>query len=483
VPAYVPQTRERQAPPQTLPPPIVVTSPPAPPPRNGLWVAFGAALGVIALGAAAAVIYLKRPELIEGSSPPRAAALPPAAPAPAPVVAPAPPPPEADTVGMLVHVVPEASRLEIDGKPVEQPVGTDGFLVAVPRSADVHVRISKPGYVSHEVTLHTPAVGTMPIYVTLSREDAIAEAPAIEIKTGATLVAAIDAAGPRGSDTARVRDAAQLQVAFEPEGAAIVLDGKPARGPSPYRTVLGAGSHTVSVSAEGYEPVSKTFDLAPGVTYEMAVHLSRAAIATGRVDFRSTPMGAIVSVNGELKGRTPIVGLELPLGRTYAVLVQQEGYEPYTTEVEPTSDRALTVDATMVSLPVNVAAPVAAAAVAKAESAPEAQLDPTPAPQAPIPTRRGGARVVPPSAVTKVSGSLPHIEARRLPARGGISVKLCIDERGRVSSAQVGGKLPDDVHRQLERAFSDWHYQPYIERGSAMPVCFAVVFSLKTNAD
>jgi hypothetical protein len=102
-----------------------------------------------------------------------------------------------------------------------------------------------------------------------------------------------------------------------------------------------------------------------------------------------------------------------------------------------------------------------------------------------VPTKRGGARIVPPAAVTKVSGSLPHIEARRLPASGGVSVKLCIDERGRVASSQIGGKLPADVQRQLERAFADWHYQPYVERGSAMPVCFAVVFSLqsKTSAD
>jgi hypothetical protein len=191
-------------------------------------------------------------------------------------------------------------------------------------------------------------------------------------------------------------------------------------------------------------------------------------------------------VNGELKGRTPILGLELPVGKSYAVTVQLDGYEPYAADVEPTSDRAVTIDATMVSLPVNVAEPVQAppAEPAKAAAAPSALPTPEPLPgAAPLPARRGGARIVPPSAVSKVSGSLPHIEARRLPASGGVSVKLCIDERGKVASTQIGGKLPADVQRQLERAFADWRYQPYVERGSAMPVCFAVVFSLKTSAD
>jgi hypothetical protein len=253
--------------------------------------------------------------------------------------------------------------------------------------------------------------------------------------------------------------------------------------------VLRPGAHTVSVNADGFEPVSQVFELAPGVTYEMAVHLSRAAISTGRVDFRSTPMGAQVSVNGELKGKTPILGLELPAGKVYAVVVTLDGYEPYLTDVEPSLERGVTVDAAMTTSVMPPVIPDAAPAPARVVAAP------APAP-APVPRsvpvaattapRRAGGRVVAPGTVTKLSGSLPAIDGRKLPSgKRSVSVKLCIDERGNVSSASIGGKLPEDVHQQLTHAFAAWRYLPYMDRSSsiAIPVCFAVVLSLEPSAD
>ena len=449
-----------------------------PPRSSGPWIALGIGLGIAALGGVALVLFARR-------EPATSAAAPVAAPAPsAPAgsaLAPAPPPsPVTDTVGMLVHVVPEDARLEIDGQPASQPVGPDGLLVPVPRSADIKVRISKDGYVVHETTLHTPSAGTMPIYVNLARVGGVEE-PAIQIKKGPSAVAsAVSSGTTRKSRSSASADdtASSLIVAYEPAGASVILDGRPYAGSSPYRADLGRGQHSVSVSAPGYEPVAKTFELAPGATYEMNVHLSRAAISMGRVDVRATPVGAQVKIDGEVMGAAPIVGLQLSAGKPHTVTITAEGYDVYSAEVTPAAEKPTSVVATLRARP----APAQVASAAPPTQAPARADVPAATPVARA-APAGAPRIVPPSAVSKVSGSLPKIETKNLPDSGGMSVRLCINESGAVTSSHINNAgLPADVSSKLTQAFAGWKYQPYQDGGRAVPVCFAVIFSLRANA-
>jgi eukaryotic-like serine/threonine-protein kinase len=469
---------------------VTGTTSPAPRRSHGPWIALGIGVGIAVLGGVGMYVFANRGGQTREASAPVAPATAPAAGAAALAPAPAPVAPSIDTVGMLVHVMPEQATLEIDGHAAPQQVGPDGLLVPVPKGADVKVKITKDGYATHEVTLHTPQAGTMPIYVNLVRAGSAASAPVVEIKPATTASAA-----------GKKKDAktSTLVVAFEPANATVLLDGKAYPGASPLRADLSKGSHSVTVNAPGFESVAKTFDLAPGATYEMNVHLSRAAIVVGRVDFRSTPMGAVVSLNGEVKGRTPILGLELPVGKAYAVAVTLDGYEAYTTTVSPTAERAISLDAVMSAKPKAPAAAVAKAPSATpapsappppaAASAVAAQAKPTAPPAAatntpkPVPAAakvaaepRQTGRVVPASTVTKLSGNAPTIDASRVAGQANINAKLCIDEQGNVTSARVPSKLPDDVKAELQRSFSAWHYMPYMDRGSniAMAVCFAV---------
>jgi serine/threonine protein kinase len=452
------------------------TSIAAAPARSGPWIALGVGLGIAALGGAALFVFARRPQP-EGHAAEREAMVAPALPAAA-AVAPAPAPsPVTDTVGMLVHVVPEDARLEIDGQANPQPVGPDGLLVPVPRSAEVKVRISKDGYVASEATLHTPSAGTMPIYINLARVGA--DEPAIQIKP--RVASSGSASGASASKHARgsVEDAAStLVVAFEPAAASVLLDGKPYAGASPYHADLGKGSHTVSVSAPGYETVAKTFELAPGATYEMNVHLSRAAIATGRVDVRATPVGAQVKIDGELMGAAPIVGLQLSAGKAHSVTVIADGHDPYTTDVTPQEGKTTSVVAT---LRARVPQPAVASAAPPTQAAPARAEIPAAAPVARA-AASNAPRIVPSATVIKLSGSLPKLETRNLPDSGATSVRLCIDERGAVTSSRINNAaLPADVVAKLTESFKGWEYQPYRDGGKAVPVCFAVVFSLRAN--
>ena len=51
--------------------------------------------------------------------------------------------------------------------------------------------------------------------------------------------------------------------------------------------------------------------------------------------------------------------------------------------------------------------------------------------------------------------------------------KLCIDEQGKVSSVKIVQANPEIVS-QLQSAFAQWRYKPFIRDGKPTPVCFPV---------
>ena len=96
---------------------------------------------------------------------------------------------------------------------------------------------------------------------------------------------------------------------------------------------------------------------------------------------------------------------------------------------------------------------------------------------APPPAPRREPVVVPPSAVTKLSGTVPVIRQRRgdaAPER--VSAKLCIDERGAVTRADILTPVSAPVASTLTESLRAWRYRPYREGGVAVPACFAVGF-------
>jgi hypothetical protein len=47
-----------------------------------------------------------------------------------------------------------------------------------------------------------------------------------------------------------------------------------------------------------------------------------------------------------------------------------------------------------------------------------------------------------------------------------------MDRSGTVTSADLLSELPEEAETQLETALLGWRYEPYLERGTAIPVCF-----------
>jgi hypothetical protein len=59
-----------------------------------------------------------------------------------------------------------------------------------------------------------------------------------------------------------------------------------------------------------------------------------------------------------------------------------------------------------------------------------------------------------------------------------LAAKICIDERGTVSSVQVL-KVTGELAQAFARSIRGWRYTAYREGGVATPACFVNSFALK----
>jgi len=70
------------------------------------------------------------------------------------------------------------------------------------------------------------------------------------------------------------------------------------------------------------------------------------AVRTGRLTVDSSPPGARLLLDGEAQGTTPYDEAALPVG-TYRVVLEKDGYEPYSTSVDVTARQAARVSGTL----------------------------------------------------------------------------------------------------------------------------------------
>ena len=93
---------------------------------------------------------------------------------------------------------------------------------------------------------------------------------------------------------------------------------------------------------------------------------------------------------------------------------------------------------------------------------------------------KGPPPIVPPNAVSKISGDPPSVEKFKnvqLPAS--LAAKLCIDEAGKIGSVAMLTKLDRRVAENLQDALKSWRYAPYKKNGAASAACFVVTFKAK----
>ncbi len=288
-------------------------------------------------------------EAADDSAPPEASA--PevaAAPAPEPEPAPAPavtedaPPQQADPSGRsgwnALNVVPEAP-------PSAAPSG----MARLPPEPSVELTeddliIRKPRSYAGLLMLLLIAVGGWALYSVMQRDLQSGR------KRGRDLVGF---SSPTLQQTGKAPDVAPkapakkvlVRIASEPAGARVAVNGNVLSGLTPTAVQVAEGNFaTVRVMLAGYLPQEKRLEV-KGAEIDVAATLVAGAQPVGKLHIESAPPGALVEMNGNLKGETPLKLEDVPAGGEVTFRVSKEGFYPHTIvySMPPGHDAALPV--------------------------------------------------------------------------------------------------------------------------------------------
>lgn len=123
----------------------------------------------------------------------------------------------------------------------------------------------------------------------------------------------------------------RLELDSVPSQARLFIAGKFV-GLTPYRGTFAVGSHAIRLLRDGYLPYEGHITLYKGKLTKKEISL---AVSPSNLNISSTPTGAQVYLNGQLRGTTPLELRDLPAGK-YQMVVARDGYD----QVEETLELA-----------------------------------------------------------------------------------------------------------------------------------------------
>jgi serine/threonine protein kinase len=157
---------------------------------------------------------------------------------------------------------------------------------------------------------------------------------------------------------------ATLAISSDPEGALISINGEKSSRVTPATVMLLKGRYAIALSKQGFLPAESSIDAVPGQSYKVAPHLTPLGNADavkdvgklkkffgggdrvaqmGKVQFKTVPKGAAVSVNGKpMKKQTPME-LFFP-GGTYELMITLPGYKTVQKTITVTENATQAVD-------------------------------------------------------------------------------------------------------------------------------------------
>jgi TPR repeat protein len=123
-----------------------------------------------------------------------------------------------------------------------------------------------------------------------------------------------------------------LSIQTEPEGASILLDGKPPQVPPNTFAHVPFGSHQLSVTLDGYEPIKQELQVRGGMTPEIRLQL-KPIVEIPALSIRTEPEGASILLDGKPPQVPPNTFNHVPFG-THRLSVTLDGYEPIQRELQ-----------------------------------------------------------------------------------------------------------------------------------------------------
>ncbi len=276
--------------------------------------------------------------------------------------------------------------------------------------------------------------------------------------------------------TASMVAEATLILRTTPQGLDAFLDGKLLAVKTPIKMPIPVGPHTIVLHQSGVEVWRQDLVAKASTDYEFSPAMDaehqreRAERAQPRPPARApTRTAPIEAIEPESAAKEPAVAPPPSLAPAPAPITTSVKEEPKPAPAKPARPLANTPPAVpQIARPVTPPAPPPTAN----------PLPPTTTPQVPAAPR--GPITVPPSAVTKLSGTPPEInKSRNADLPPVVAAKVCIDVAGNVASADMLSKIERRAASDLVDAIRTWKYAPYKQSGIPTPACFAISFRVR----
>jgi len=137
---------------------------------------------------------------------------------------------------------------------------------------------------------------------------------------------------------------ASLNIRSFPSGASAFIDGAEVGTTPLVLQRVAPGTHTIELRLSGWQTWTGTATAVKGTTAQIIANMTHAAYS---LVVTSTPSGATVTVDGTVKGVTPLTLTGLK-PRNYDLVVSLNGYAPITRSVDLSDDTQTTQDFSLV---------------------------------------------------------------------------------------------------------------------------------------
>ena len=117
-----------------------------------------------------------------------------------------------------------------------------------------------------------------------------------------------------------------LRINSVTEGVSLSINGTPA-GKTPFASDILAGSYLIEATKAGYMPYKTSVEIAESTPVEVSIPALTPMYGALNIDYE--PVGATISVDGEVKGVTPKI-LSQVLEGSHSVTISHNGYKPVT---------------------------------------------------------------------------------------------------------------------------------------------------------
>jgi serine/threonine-protein kinase len=252
-------------------------------------------------------------------------------------------------------------------------------------------------------------------------------------------------AGPPAASPPSVRTGA-IEIATDPLGAQVWVDNtKTGRSPLTLSGVL-PGRHAIRVALPGFSSAELILDV-PAGAFAVPLRFTLQP-ANAILQVRSEPEGALVFVDGQPRGATPIETLSLLPGK-HGVELTLKGFAPWVQTVQASAGDRIPLLGKLQSQPSN--APPSAHLRSLGWVHEGDFLEP-------------GPDVTPP---LKISGeNAPYPEpARKLKLRGTVTVEMTITLRGEPADLRVVESAGETLDDAVLAAVRTWRYTPAEKNG------------------